>query len=107
MKRSADSLSRKPQISETIYSIQVAQKSHFIVRQCCRECSASGSHQLCIAVQKKEGGKGIQKGLVENTIDFDCGCAALHLACLIQNYHTVKILLVHETDYKTKDVRLY
>ena len=76
---------------------------------------------LVVVVQEKKGSKGTElllkhveakegkEGLAEyiNTVDFDSGRTALHIACLVQNYHTLKILLEYGADYKIKDKEGY
>ncbi|WP_264730446.1 ankyrin repeat domain-containing protein [Wolbachia endosymbiont (group B) of Episyrphus balteatus] len=82
-----------------------------------RKFDADGHSPLLIAVQEKKGSKYTElllkhvkekegkEGLVEyiNSIDSGSGRTALHLACSVQNYHTVKVLLEHGADYRIRD----
>lgn len=83
----------------------------------CKKCDADGFSPLIIAVQEKNGSQCTElllnhvkenegnEELIKyiNFVDPSSGRTALHLACMVCNYHTVKVLLEHGADYKIKD----
>ena len=64
--------------------------------------SAKGMEILLKHVEAKEGREGV-KEYVNQTCP-KTGCTALHCACIDRNFHSIKLLLEYEIDYKIEDV---
>lgn len=82
-----------------------------------RKCCSDGFFPLIFAAKKEEGSEGVElllkhveeKEGKEKLLEYvnyngaDNGRTALHVACIVKNYHAAKALLEHGADYKIRD----